>query len=192
MKPLAILFATREGQTRRIAERLAGHLRARGAPVDVADLARALPGQFDVAKYAAVVVAASVHIGKHAPEAVAFVRAHRSALAGIPSMFISVSLSAAGAADANATAKRRTSAKANRDKMIEEFLRQTGWRPSLVHPVAGALLYREYGFFVRQMMRFISSIVGASTDTSRNHEYTDWKALDTYAEEFAEAIAVAQ
>jgi menaquinone-dependent protoporphyrinogen IX oxidase len=38
-------------------------------------------------------------------------------------------------------------------------------------------------------MRFISSIVGASTDTSRNHEYTDWGAVDTYAEEFAETVA---
>jgi menaquinone-dependent protoporphyrinogen oxidase len=191
MKPLVILYATREGQTRRIAERLAAHLRARGAPVDLADLARGLPQGFELAKYAAVVVAAAIHIGKHAPEAVAFVREHRSELARVPTMFLSVSLSAAGASDPSATAKRRTSATANRDKMIAEFLRQTRWTPSVVHPVAGALLYQEYGFFVRQMMRFISSIVGASTDTSRNHEYTDWKAVDAYAEEFAETIAAA-
>ena len=191
MKPFAILYATREGQTRRIAERLATHLRGRGAPIDLIDLRRGLPQGFELARYAAVVIAASIHIGKHAPEAVAFVRENHSALARVPTMFLSVSLSAAGASDPNATAKRRTSAKTNRDKMIAEFLRQTGWKPSLVHPVAGALLYREYGFFVRQMMRFISSIVGASTDTSRNHEYTDWKAVDAYAEEFAETIAAA-
>jgi menaquinone-dependent protoporphyrinogen oxidase len=189
VKPLAILFATREGQTRRIAERLAAHLRARGAPVDVVDLARGVPQDFAIPKYAAVVVAAAIHVGKHAPEALAFVRGHREALSRVPTMFISVSLSAAGASDPKATAKRRASATANRDKMIAEFLRQAGWKPSVVHPVAGALLYRKYGFFVRQMMRFISSIVGASTDTSRNHEYTDWGAVDTYAEEFAETVA---
>jgi menaquinone-dependent protoporphyrinogen IX oxidase len=32
-------------------------------------------------------------------------------------------------------------------------------------------------------MRFISSVVGASTDASRDHEYTDWNALARYADE---------
>ena len=57
-----------------------------------------------------------------------------------------------------------------------------------MHPVAGALLYRRYGLLVRTMMRFISSIVGASTDTSRDHEYTDWQAVDGYAKEFAARV----
>lgn len=184
-KALAILYATREGQTRRIAGRLAETLRGRGFAVDVVDVVRGVPAGFDLARHEAAIVVASIHIGKHAPEMTSFVRRHRAHLERMPTLFLSVSLSAAGAVDPNATAKRRASASANRDEMIARFLRETGWTPAVVHPVAGALLYRQYGFFVRLMMRFISTIVGASTDTSRDHEYTDWGAVDRYAEEIA-------
>ena len=100
-------------------------------------------------------------------------------------MFLSVSLSAAGAVDEGATAARRESAAANVQKMIDRFVADTGFRPTIQHAVAGALLYRQYGVLVRLMMRFISTIVGASTDTSRDHEYTDWSAVDRFAAEIA-------
>jgi len=189
MAALTVLYATREGQTRRIAERIAAALRDAGHAVDLFDVVRGVPADFRVERYAAAVVAASIHVGKHPREMLAFVREHRAELARIPTLFLSVSLSAAGAADATATAKRRESAAANRDAMIERFLRESGFRPTIVHPVAGALLYRQYGLLVRAMMRFISSIVGASTDTSRDHEYTDWQAVDGYAKEFAARVA---
>jgi menaquinone-dependent protoporphyrinogen oxidase len=57
-----------------------------------------------------------------------------------------------------------------------------------VHPVAGALLYRQYGVLVRMMMRLIAGRVGASTDTSRDHDYTDWDAVDRYADEVATLV----
>jgi menaquinone-dependent protoporphyrinogen oxidase len=34
-------------------------------------------------------------------------------------------------------------------------------------------------------MRFIAKRAGATTDTSRDHEYTDWQALDRFADELA-------
>ena len=188
MSRLAILYATREGQTRRIAERIAARIGSRGFAVDVLEVRRA-PADFDFRRYRAAVVAASIHIGRHEPEMLRFVRRHRKHLVRLPTMFISVSLSQAGAADANATARRRRSAAANVNRSIARFVHQTGWRPALVHPVAGALLYRQYGAIVRMMMRTISGFVGASTDTSRDHEYTDWRAVDGFADKFASQIA---
>ena len=185
MKALAVLYATREGQTRRIAERIAATLRTRDFRVDVVDVGCAPPADFALARYAAAVVAASIHIGKHEPEMIAFVKRHRADLERIPTLFLSVSLSQAGADDANATDRRRQSAAANVETMIVRFLRRTGWKPTRVHPVAGALLYRQYGIVVRFAMRFISTLVGASTDTSRDHEYTDWRAVERFADEFA-------
>jgi menaquinone-dependent protoporphyrinogen oxidase len=69
--------------------------------------------------------------------------------------------------------------------MISTFLRKTDWCPTRVHPVAGALLYRQYGAIVRLVMRFIAMQAGATTDVSRDHEYTDWQAVDRFAVEFA-------
>jgi menaquinone-dependent protoporphyrinogen oxidase len=189
IKAVVILYATREGQTRRIAERLAQTLRARDCTVDLLDVAQDLPLAFDLARYAGAIVASPVHIGKHERSLVAFVKAQRAQLQRIPCTFLSVSLSHAGAEDANATPERRRSAAANVQKMIDRFLRQTGWRPKRVHPVAGALLYRQYGILVRLMMLFIARLVGASTDTSRDHEYTDWAAVERFAVEFAESTA---
>jgi menaquinone-dependent protoporphyrinogen oxidase len=183
MKLLAVLYATREGQTRRIAEHIAATLRAREYSVDVVDVGGALPADLDLTRYAAAVVAASVHIGKHEKEMVAFVKAHRAELGRMPTAFLSVSLSEAGVEDASASAKRRERAAANVNVTIGRFLRDTGWNATHVHPVAGALLYRQYGVIVRLVMRFIATQTGATTDTSRDHEYTDWEALDRFAHE---------
>ncbi len=185
MKTLAILYTTREGHTRRIAEHVGATLRTREFMVDVLDVGRGLPPDFDLTRYAGVVVAASVHVGKHERAMVKFVRAHRGELERIPSAFLSVSLSEAGAQDASATAERRERAAADVDLMMGGFLRETGWSPTHVHPVAGALLYRQYGTIVRLAMRLIAKRAGATTDTSRDHEYTDWQALDRFADELA-------
>ena len=64
MKPIGILYATRNGHTRRIAEHIASDLRARGLPVELNNV-----GDADTAihpsHYSAAVLAASVHMGAH-------------------------------------------------------------------------------------------------------------------------------
>jgi menaquinone-dependent protoporphyrinogen oxidase len=188
VKSVAILYATREGQTRRIAEHVAATLRTRGFTVEVLEVGRDVSADFDLTRYAGAIVAASVHIGKHEREMVEFVKSHRAALERVPSAFLSVSLSEAGAEDASATAERRERAAASVKTVVDGFLRQTGWSPTHVHPVAGALLYRQYGTIVRLVMRFIAKQAGATTDTSRDHEYTDWEALDRFADELASLV----
>lgn len=185
---LGVFYATREGQTRRIAEHVARALRSRGLHVDVFDVDGALPAGLDVARYAAVVLAASIHMGKHERSMIAFVRAHRAALERLPTAFLSVSLSQAAADDPNASAARRRRAAEEVQKTIERFVRTTRFRPTRVQPVAGALLYRQYGVALRLLMRFISGVVGASTDMSRDHEYTDWTALAHFADEMADPV----
>ena len=185
VKPLAVLYATREGQTRRIAERVAAVLRARDFTVDVIDVARELPTDFDPARYAGALLASPIHIGKHESAMIGFVKKWRAALESMPCTFLSVSLSQAGVEDVNATPERRARTAANVKKTIDDFLRQTRWHPTRVHPVAGALLYRQYGVALRLLMRFIAKVAGGSTDTSRDHEYTDWKAVERYAAEMA-------
>jgi menaquinone-dependent protoporphyrinogen oxidase len=183
---LAVFYATREGQTRRIAEHLASALRDRGCAVDVMNVDGGLPPGLDVSRYAGAVVAASIHTGRHQRAMVEFVRKHRAALQALPTTFLSVSLSQAGVEDANASPERKARAAAEVRKTIDRFLRTTGWQPTRVHPVAGALLYRQYAPWLRLVMRFISGMAGASTDTTRDHEYTDWQAVSRFAGELAD------
>jgi menaquinone-dependent protoporphyrinogen oxidase len=177
MRPILVLYATRQGQTRRIAEHLAAAARSRGLAADTADAAR-VPAGFSLADYGAAIVAASAHLGKHEREMVEFVRRHKGELESVPSVFVSVSLSEAGAEDASAPPERRAHAAADVQRMIDDFLKETGWHPAKIKAVAGAILYTKYNFLVRFVMKRIARAAGGDTDTSRDHEYTDWAALD--------------
>ena len=183
----AIFFATREGHTRRIAERLAADLRARGFAVDVFDVHPDVMVRepIDWAKYA---VAASVHAGHHEREMIDFAKRHRSALERIPAAFISVTLSEAGVENPARPAAERERAAADVQRMIDVFVTETGWRPERTLPVAGALAYSKYNFLVRFVMKRIARKAGAATDTSRDYEFTDWPALDRFAGELTASV----
>ena len=63
--------------------------------------------------------------------------------------------------------------------MIEVFLRETGWHPTVIRAVAGALLYTKYSFLLRFVMKRIARKEGA---------YTDWEGLDHFVTAFTSVI----
>src|SRR5215468_7722557 len=101
MKAVGVFYATREGQTKRIAEYLQASLHVRGFATDVRNVANT--ATIDLDNYAAVVLAASVHAGRHEREMVRFVKRHLAELGRLPTAFLSVTLSEAGAERATAT-----------------------------------------------------------------------------------------
>jgi menaquinone-dependent protoporphyrinogen oxidase len=171
-----ILYATTEGQTARIAERMAHTLRDRGFVVDAfpADTVANL----DLAGYDGVIIGASIHYGRHPGYLRAWIRSHRGVLAARPSAFFSVSLSAGGPGARPESAKR----------YLETFLRKTGWRPRQTASIAGALQYSKYGKFKTLLMRMIVGFAGGHTDASQDYEYTDWGAVEKFAENFAQQL----
>jgi len=179
-----VFFATREGQTRKIADRVAADLHAHHIDVDIIDVRNAR-APIPWPEYAVGFVAASVHARHHEREMIVFVRRHRNELTHLRAVFLSVSLSEAGAEDPNAPADRRAQAAADARGMIDVFIGKTGWRPARSVPVAGALAYTRYNFLIRFVMKRIARKQGASTDTSRDHEFTNWPALDTMVDEVA-------
>jgi len=187
MKPIVVLYATREGQARRIAEHLAAAVHSHNIGTDLVDVAH-LPRGFSLDKYCAAIISASVHAGKHDREVVAFAKLHAGRLARIPTAFISVSLSEAGAEDVKAPEERRAEAALDVRRMIDTFLKDTDWKPTLIQAVAGALRYSQYNFLVRFVMKRISRKAGGDTDTSRDYEYTDWRVVDRVADELVRAI----
>ena len=184
--PVLVLYATREGQTRKIAEHIAAAVRARGGAADAVD-AKHPPAGLSVSNYKGAVVAASVHVGKHESEIVEFVKRYRAELETIPSVFLSVSLSEAGVEDAHASPERRAQAAGDVKQMIDEFLQETGWHPARIRSAAGALMYTKYNVLVRFVMKRIARQAGASTDTTHDHEFTDWEALDRIVDELGVA-----
>ena len=71
-------------------------------------------------------------------------------------------------------------------RLRDEFLAQTGFRPALRECIAGAIKYTQYNFLLRWYMKKASRMNGGSTDTSRDHEYTDWAQVRAFADQFAD------
>jgi len=177
MSSTLILYATTEGQTARIAERIARTLRNRGHAADTCPAREAAAG-LEAAKHDGVIVGASIHYGRHPAYLRSLVRSHRAALEACPSAFFSVSLSGGGPGAKPKAARR----------YLEVFLRQTGWHPQQTATFAGALAFSKYGAFKRLLMVVFVGLGGGDTDASRDYEYTDWDAVERFAETFAQRL----
>jgi len=180
MASVLVVYASRNGQTRKVAERIASVLRARRHSVELLDAEHA-PRGFDLRRFQAVLVGSPIHAQGYLGPIVRFVREQRAALDALPTLFFSVGL---------AVLSKTSDGRAQTMEIVERFVRETGWRPGRVELVAGALPYTQYNFLVRFVMRRISRAEGGDTDTSRDYEYTDWNAVDRFALEFVDALPV--
>ena len=161
-----IVYATTEGQTRKIARFVAERLTAAGHSTELlgaADADGVDPGQFDGA-----VLAGSIHAGAYQPPLIEFAAAHAATLSGMKTLFLSVSLSAAG---------DDPEERAGIDKCAADFFGRTGWRHARLAHVAGAFRFSEYDFFRNMAMRLIARQKGEMTPRGDDREYTDWAAL---------------
>lgn len=174
MAKILVVYGTAYGQTERIARRIVDQLTAHGHGVGMYK-GESLPANLPLEKYDAFVVAASVIGGRHQRYIRDFVRRQAGRLGAVPSAFVSVS----GTAKDSPQQAR---------KHAESFLRQSGWRPTFIQTFAGAVAYTQYGLFLRWIMKRISQRQGGPTDTSRDHDMTDWEAVDRFAERVAQAL----
>jgi len=171
MLNVPVFYATTEGHTRRIAETIAAVLRERGFASEALQLSSTLPSP-DWSTIASAVVGGSLHAGRHQSAVRDFVKRELNRLNERPTAFFSVSLSAASRNENERAAARR---------IASAFLDAVHWWPGRVACIGGKLAYTQYGFFTRWMMRRIAAREGGPTDTSRDHDLTDWAAVRDFA-----------
>jgi menaquinone-dependent protoporphyrinogen oxidase len=175
MSKIFITYGTTEGQTAKIADFISDVLRDHGHDVtviDVNDAANTIAEGYD-----AVIVGASIHMGKHDKHVIDFVRKNQDTLARLPSAFFSVSLAAHGDT-------------AEAEGYVEQFEQETGWQPDKVALFGGALLYTQYGFVKRHMMSKIARDKPGTLDVdlTRDYVYTEWDGVKRFAEHFAAGL----
>src|SRR5215208_530178 len=141
MMRVLIPYGTTEGLTARISEYVAAVIRGHGHEADTVDLKGSVDPEAD--DYDAVIIGASIHMGKHEDYVLDFVRKNRDALERLPSAFFSVSMAAHDNME-------------EAEGYIEEFTREAGWRPARVGLFGGALLYTQYVFIKRHLMKKIA------------------------------------
>ena len=171
---LLIVYGTTEGQTAKVVRHMEKKAIALGWDITAYNAIENPPSPhgFDL-----VVLAGSVHMGKYQSALVHYATDNAVALTDKPNAFVSVCMAAAHLDD---------EAQKEVDGWLAAFEEETGWGPQQVEHVAGALKYVEYNWLKKMVMREIARSTGESTDTSQDHEYTDWNRLDTFMKELLE------
>ncbi len=167
-----IAYGSTEGQTRKIAETIAGQVRALGHEAKLFDTS-GLQGDLHPESFDKIIVAGSVHEERHQESVEIFVVANRKRLQAKPTMFISVSLAAAfegGQADAQGYA--------------EAFFDNVGWHPAQSLLVSGAVRHDAYGYYKEHILEHVVLENRDLDDPESDHEFTDWNALAKAINEF--------
>lgn len=174
-----ILYGTSHGQSAKIAGRIRDQLQREGVPV-LLTRGDALPPGLDPDSYDLILVGASVVLGGHQRYVRRWIQEHVDLLNRVPSAFFSVS----GSAGSDNPEEREAAR-----KIMDAFVDELGWRPRTKTTFAGAINYTKYNPLLRWVMKRISRKEGRSTDTSRDHEYTDWAAVEAFGEEVLGLVA---
>lgn len=175
---ILLVFTTVDGHTREVAAHMAKSFTEAGFGAVLADLERVTePLRTD--DLDGVVLAGPVRFGRHPRGLRGFARRNRDALHRTESAFVSVS-GAAMSDDPEAREEARGHA--------EKFRDRTGWTPDETLCVGGALAYTRYNPLTRWVMASISAKAGLSTDTGRDHDYTDWGAVDAFVDDFGRGV----
>jgi len=180
MQPILVAYGSTEGQTRKIAEFIAERLRIRGHRVDIVDTAAPAAEQV-LPIYQAAVLGGSVHQHKHQAALDHFIAHNRAWLMAMPCAFFSVSLSAA---------LEDMESRIEVQRLLNAFVDESGLKPVATRCIAGALRYTQYDYFKRLVMRMIAKQRGQTTDTSRDHEYTNWSGVEAFVDEFLAAAGL--
>ena len=176
MTRVLVVYASEEGQTSRIARRLGELFSARGMEVAVRDCTQADAAE-RLASFDGVVIGSAIHYGHHAKQVREFVKDHRAILKTRHTAFFAVSLSAGGPSRDLAVAR----------SYLEEFAAETDWKSDQAASFAGAIQNSRYGIIKTLLVRLALRKAGAPE--SGDHEYTDWKAVEAFAEAFGKRLA---
>lgn len=162
---ILIIYSTTEGQTRKISRYMTEVLKGKGHQVTLCDVTDDPPNPID---FDYVFVGASIHMGKYQKPIKYFIKENLDALNNIKSIFFSVCL---------AVASDLPEEHEEAEETLSHFIRGLGWKPNNIFHVAGALKYTQYNWLIKLVLKNIAKKQGDSTDTSRDHEYTNWEQL---------------
>jgi menaquinone-dependent protoporphyrinogen oxidase len=163
-----IAYATTDGHTRKICERLKQVMVGLGHQVTVDLLSEA--DALDLQGFDRVVIGASIRYGHHQPIVAEFIARHQALLEERPSAFFSV----------NIVARKPNKNTPETNPYCRKFLKSIAWQPRLTAVFAGKLDYPSYGFVDRQMIRLIMLITKGPTDPKAVVEFTDWAQVEAF------------
>lgn len=184
MARILAVYATSRGQTEKVALRLRARLEALGHRAHAVRVEEAAP-DLDPRDWDAVVAGGPVYYGRFPQALLDWLGQHRAGLAARPFGLFTVCLSVLS----DLPEKR-----ADADVYAAALAEAAGRAPDLSVVLAGGLRYSAYNVVLRWVVRRIARgvagrVPGDPTDAGRDHEYTDWSAVDAFADALADVLA---
>ena len=173
MARICLVYASTDGHTKKICERLRALIEADANQVELVSIDAACGA--DLAAFDKVVIGASIRYGRHNPLVIEFVNANAQALDSKPSAFFSV----------NIVARKPQKNRPETNPYVRKFLQQSRWHPNHLDVFAGKLDYPRYGVVDRMMIRTIMWMTQGPTDPRTVVEFTDWNRVEAFAQQVA-------
>ncbi len=170
-----LVYASRYGQTQKIATLIADVVEQEGAGIQLWNV-EVISRSLDLGSFDAVVIAGPVTWGWHPRSLRRFIRRNLAQLSAVRSILVSVS----GAASSEA-------GRPVAEEYASRLFRTSGWVPESVVLFGGGVPFSRYGFVTRMLMKYLEPKYGRSSDVTRDHDYTDWDAVDRFARSLAHA-----
>jgi len=130
-----------------------------------------IDSDLDLEAFDKIIIGASIRYGKHDKKVYEFIEKNLSLLESKPNAFFSV----------NVVARKPEKNQPDTNPYLIKFLKQIPWKPKHLAVFAGRLEYSKYGYFDRQMIRFIMWMTKGPTAPDTNIEFTNWEDVDRFA-----------
>lgn len=172
-KKTALIYATVDGHTQKICQRLQDILLEHQQPVEVINIENFYG---DLSGYDRVILGASIRYGVHDKKIIELINTRQQELESKKTAFFSVNL----------VARKPEKSSPETNPYVVKFFKKISWRPDIAETFAGMLDYPRYSFFDRTMIRLIMWMTKGPTDPKTVIEYTDWEKVDAFGKRLAE------
>ncbi len=174
MESVLVIYASKQGQTKKIAENIGAHLKQHGYRIDIKGIDD-VTDEFEIKEYDGIIIGASVHASGYSKRLIKWIRSNRNGFSLRPTAFYSVCLG---------ILQDSIQVKNEEEKIKQNLFDLTGWYPDLSTIFAGALTYSKYNWLLKFIMHRIAKKAGFETDMNKDYEYTDWKSVEKFADHF--------
>lgn len=173
MEKSVIIYASVDGQTKKICDHINGVLLSKKQDVKLVSIA---DFQDNLKDFDKIILASSIRYGKHNQDIINLINQNYELLNTKKSAFISVNL----------VARKEEKRQAHTNPYVVKFLDKIKWKPTIVEVFAGKINYKIYGFFDKLIIKLIMVITKGPTNSDAEIEYTNWDNVTAFTEKFSE------
>jgi menaquinone-dependent protoporphyrinogen oxidase len=164
---IGILYATVDGQTLKISNKLKEVLTQNGNTVEIYSI-----DDFDkeIDSFDKFIIGSSIRYGKHNSKIIEFIKTHKDQFEKTKTAFFSVNL----------VARKPDKNTPETNPYYIKFLKEVDWKPYKAAVFAGKIDYKIYSFWDKLMIQLIMWMTKGPTNPDAEIEYTDWEKVKEF------------